>query len=49
MPLVDFDAVVRDPDNPARYFSAYGAQNGFSLTDDGRRAIAESIDLSIFD
>ena len=43
--VVDFDSVVRDPANPPRVRPSYDAFLAH-LTDDGHRAIADSVDLS---
>jgi len=45
--IADFDAVVRDPANPARLLPAYDA-DGVHLTDAGYRAMANAINLSMF-
>jgi lysophospholipase L1-like esterase len=45
--VLDFDAAVRDPANPARLLPAYDF-DGIHLTDAGYDAIADSINLSLF-
>ncbi len=44
--VVDFDAAVRDPANPARLLPAYDA-DGIHLTDAGYQAMANAINLSM--
>jgi lysophospholipase L1-like esterase len=46
--VLDFDAVVRDPDHPARQLAAYNGGDSLHFNDAGYRAMAESIDLSLF-
>jgi lysophospholipase L1-like esterase len=46
--LIDFDAVVRDPDHPARLLSAYDGGDHLHMNDAGFQAMAESIDLGLF-
>lgn len=43
--LLDFDAVLRDPDDPARLFPEYDSGDHLHPSDAGLRAAAESIDL----
>lgn len=45
--VVDFDAAVRDPSNPARLLPAYDA-DGVHLTDAGHQAMANAVNLSMF-
>ena len=45
--VVDFDAAVRDPANPARLLPVYDA-DGVHLTDAGYDALANAINLSMF-
>jgi lysophospholipase L1-like esterase len=44
--VVDFEAMVRDPANPARLLPAYDA-DGVHLTDAGHQAMANAINLSM--
>ena len=44
--VVDFDAAVRDPANPARLLPAYDA-DGVHLTDAGHQAMANAVNLSM--
>ena len=46
--VVDFDAVIRDPDNPRRFLPHYTNGDNLHPNDDGYRAMAEAVDLSIF-
>ncbi|MFE2185534.1 SGNH/GDSL hydrolase family protein [Streptomyces sp. NPDC059455] len=43
--VLDFDAVVRDPEHPARILPAYDSGDHLHPGDTGLRAMAESIDL----
>lgn len=43
--VLDFDAVVRDPEHPARILPAYDSGDHLHPGDAGLRAMAESIDL----
>jgi lysophospholipase L1-like esterase len=45
--VVDFDAAVRDPDNPARMLAAYDSGDGLHPSDAGYRAMAEAFDLAL--
>jgi lysophospholipase L1-like esterase len=46
--VVDFDAVIRDPENPLRFLPEYTNGDNLHPNDAGYRAMGESIDLSIF-
>lgn len=46
--VLDFDAVVRDPDNPSAILPAYDAGDALHFNDAGFQAIADSIDLALF-
>jgi hypothetical protein len=46
--VIDFDAVVRDPDNPTRILPAYDSGDHLHINDAGYQAMAESIDLNLF-
>ena len=46
--LVDFDAVLRDPQHPARLLPAYDVGNHFTPNEAGSRKLAEAIDLNLF-
>jgi lysophospholipase L1-like esterase len=47
--VIDFDAVVRDPDHPTRHLAAYDGGDWLHFSDAGYKAMAESIDLALFD
>ena len=44
--VVDFDAVVRDPDNPVQMDPRYGASDHLHPTSEGYTQMAEAVDLS---
>lgn len=46
--VLDFDAVVRDPNEPARLLAAYDTGDHLHMNDAGYTALADSIDLSLF-
>jgi lysophospholipase L1-like esterase len=46
--VIDFDAVVRDPDHPTRHLAAYDGGDFLHFSDAGYKAMAESIDLALF-
>ena len=46
--VIDFDAVVRDPDHPSRHLAAYDGGDNLHFNDAGYTAMAESIDLALF-
>jgi lysophospholipase L1-like esterase len=46
--VLDFDAVVRDPDQPTRILPEYDSGDALHINDAGYEAMAESIDLSLF-
>jgi lysophospholipase L1-like esterase len=46
--VVDFDAVARDPNDPTRIRSDFDAGDHLHPNDSGYKAMADSIDLSIF-
>ena len=45
--VLDFDAAVRDPQNPLRILPAYDSGDHLHLGDAGNKAVAESIDLKL--
>ncbi len=46
--VIDFDKAARDPHHPERLLPAYDSGDHLHPNDDGYRAMAESIDLSLF-
>ena len=46
--VIDFDAVVRDPNHPARQLAAYDRGDHLHFNDAGYQAMAGSIDLALF-
>jgi lysophospholipase L1-like esterase len=46
--VVDFDAAIRDPKHPARILPAYDSGDHLHPNDAGYKAMADSIDLSLF-
>jgi len=47
--VIDFDAVLRDPTNPRRLQARYAAADGLHPNDAGYRAMADAIDIALFD
>jgi lysophospholipase L1-like esterase len=47
--VIDFDAVTRDPANPGRFLPAYDPGDHLHPNDAGYQAMADAIDLSIFE
>lgn len=46
--FIDFDAVVRDPSRPARLLAAYDCGDHLHPNDAGYRAMANAVDLTLF-
>jgi lysophospholipase L1-like esterase len=46
--VLDFDAVVRDPDHPSRLLPRFASKDHLHPNDAGYRAMAEAIDLALF-
>jgi hypothetical protein len=46
--IVDFDAVVRDPDHPERLLPRFDGGNHFTPSEEGMRALANAIDAALF-
>jgi lysophospholipase L1-like esterase len=46
--VIDFDAVVRDPGQPARFLAMYDSGDHLHPNDAGYKAMADAIDLSLF-
>ena len=47
--VIDFDAAVRDPGQPTRVRPDYNPGDSLHFNDAGYRAMAEAIDLSLFE
>ena len=46
--VIDFDAVLRDPDHPSRLSPRFASPDHLHPNDDGYRAMAGAIDLTVF-
>jgi lysophospholipase L1-like esterase len=46
--VIDFDAAVRDPQNPKQILPAFNIRDHLHPNDAGYKAMAEAVDLSIF-
>ena len=46
--MIDFDAVVRDPDHPTRLLPKFASKDHLHPNDTGCKAMADSIDLALF-
>jgi lysophospholipase L1-like esterase len=46
--MIDFDAVVRDPDHPTRLLPKFASKDHLHPNDAGYKAMADSIDLALF-
>ena len=46
--VLDFDKVTRDPEHPGQLLPAYNIRDHLHPNDAGYKAMAESIDLSLF-
>jgi lysophospholipase L1-like esterase len=46
--VIDFDAVLRDPDHPSRLSPRFASQDHLHPNDVGYRAMADAIDLALF-
>ncbi len=46
--VIDFDAIVRDPDHPSRLAPKFASKDHLHPNDDGYEAMADSIDLNLF-
>ena len=46
--VIDFDAVVRDPEHPERFLAMYDSGDRLHPNDAGYKAMADAIDLSLF-
>lgn len=47
--VIDFDALTRDPDAPARMHASFDSGDGLHPSMAGYRAMAEAVDLALFD
>ena len=47
--VIDFDAAIRDPDHPRRILPAYDPGDAIHGNDAGYRAMAEAVDLALFE
>jgi lysophospholipase L1-like esterase len=46
--VIDFDAVVRDPDHPSRLLARFASQDHLHPNDAGYEAMADAIDVKLF-
>jgi lysophospholipase L1-like esterase len=46
--VIDFDAVVRDPNHPSQLLPRFASKDHLHPNDDGYKAMADSIDLNLF-
>ncbi len=46
--VIDFDAVVRDPNHPSQLLPKFASKDHLHPNDDGYKAMADSIDLNLF-
>jgi len=46
--VIDFDAAVRDPNQPSRLLTDYDSGDHLHPNDAGHQAMADAIDLSLF-
>jgi lysophospholipase L1-like esterase len=46
--IIDFDAVLRDPDHPSRLLPRFASEDNLHPNDLGYQAMAGAIDLAIF-
>jgi len=46
--VIDFDAVLRDPDHPARLLPRLASKDHLHPNDAGYQAMADAIDLTLF-
>jgi lysophospholipase L1-like esterase len=46
--VIDFDAVVRDPDHPTRLLPRFASEDNLHPNDAGYQAMADAIDLTLF-
>ncbi len=46
--VIDFDAVTRDPDHPSQLLPRFASKDHIHPNDDGYRAMADAIDIALF-
>jgi lysophospholipase L1-like esterase len=46
--VIDFDAVLRDPEHPSRLLPKFASNDRLHPNDLGYQAVAEAIDLALF-
>jgi lysophospholipase L1-like esterase len=46
--VIDFDAVVRDPNHPSQLLPKFASKDHLHPNDEGYKAMADSIDLNLF-
>jgi len=46
--VIDFDAILRDPDHPSRLLPRFAFKDHLHPNDEGYRAMADAIDLALF-
>ena len=46
--VIDFDAVLRDPEHPSRLLPRFASKDHLHPNDDGYQAMADAIDLTLF-
>jgi lysophospholipase L1-like esterase len=46
--VIDFDAILRDPSHPTRLLAPFASKDHLHPNDDGYRAMADAIDLALF-
>jgi lysophospholipase L1-like esterase len=47
--VIDFDAAVRDPNNPRKFLTQYQSGDNLHPSDAGYQAMADAVDLSLFE
>ena len=47
--VIDFDAAVRDPNQPTKFLAQYQSGDNLHPSDAGYQAMADAVDLSLFD
>ena len=46
--VIDFDAVIRDPSQPAKFLPAFNSGDNLHPNDAGYKAMGEAVDLGLF-